>query len=249
MFQPRIIAILQARMGATRLPGKPLKKILEKPLLQYQLERLARAKTLTQIVVATTSSSLDQQIVNLCNSLHVPVFQGDENNVLDRYYNAAKHFKADIIVRVTGDCPILDPAIVDQVVNYYLSHSDDYVSNTLKLTFPRGQDVEVFSFKLLEKAWDHAKTEDEQEHVTPYFYLHPKIFKLGNVAYSTDESHHRWTVDTQEDLQLIAHIIEELYPVKPEFTMEEVLELLKKHPEWVEINAHIKQKVLDKKRK
>lgn len=239
-----IVAILQARMNATRLPGKPLKKVLAKPLLSYELERLKRAKTLDQIVVATTTGPQDQQIVDLCKMENVLVFRGSEEDVLNRYYNAAKQFDADIVVRVTGDCPLIDPEVVDRVVNFYLNHQYDYVSNTRLLTYPRGLDVEVFSIKLLEKAVSEAKLPSEREHVTPYFYLHPELFKIGNVACEIDLSKHRWTVDTEEDFQLITKIIETLYPKKSDFVMNDVLELLKMHPEWITINAHIKQKKL-----
>jgi len=242
--KPRVVAILQARMGSTRLPGKVLNKVLDRPLLLYEIERLRRSHLIDEIVVATTTSQLDKQIVRFCEESHFPVFCGSEEDVLDRYYRAAKAFKADVVIRVTGDCPIIDPEVVDQVIAFYLEASPpfDYVSNTLQRTYPRGLDIEVFSFKGLERAAHETKLPYEREHVTPYFYQHPELFRLGNVACETDESRHRWTVDTAEDFELISRLLGELYPNNPEFRMADVLQVLKDHPDWVKINAHIEQK-------
>lgn len=240
--KPHVVAIIQARMNATRLPGKPLKKILQRPLLSYELERLRRAKTIDEIVVATTTSPQDDQIVELCRQERTPFFRGSEEDVLDRYLKTAKEHRAEVVVRITGDCPLIDPDVVDRVINFYFENEYDYVSNTRKLTYPRGLDVEVFPFKLLERIAGQATRQPEREHVTLYFYEHPELFKLGNVACETDESKHRWTVDTEEDFQLISRIIESLYPKNPQFGMRDVLKLLQQHPDWVALNAHIKQK-------
>lgn len=240
--KPHVVAIVQARMNATRLPGKPLKKILQRPLLSYELERLRRAKTIDEIVVATTTSPQDDQIVELCHHERIPIFRGSEENVLERYLKAAKEHRAEVVVRITGDCPLIDPEVVDRVINFYFENEYDYVSNTRKLTYPRGLDVEVFPVNLLERIAGQATRQPEREHVTLYFYEHPELFKLGNVACETDESKHRWTVDTEEDFQLISRIIESLYPKNPQFGMRDVLKLLQQHPDWVALNAHIKQK-------
>ncbi len=246
MHKPQVIAIVQVRLGATRLPGKPLKTVLNRPLLSYQLERLARSKTIDKIVVATTTNPSDQAVVDLCRQEGMAVFRGSEQDVLERYYQAAKHYAAEVVIRVTGDCPLIDPEIVDKVVGYFLEHYPhvDYVSNTLKLTYPRGLDVEVFSFKNLERAYHEAKRPEEREHVSPYFYEHPELFALANVAHSPNEAQHRWTVDTPEDLQLISKVIETLYVPNPHFNMQDVLNLLQQHPQWKAINAHIVQKPL-----
>lgn len=240
----RVVIILQARMGASRLPGKPLKTVLGRPLLGYQLERLRRSHSTTEIVVATTLEPQDDQIAEFCKSQEVSVFRGSSLDVLDRYYQAARLFKADFVVRVTGDCPIIDPVILDEVINYYLEcfPKFDYVSNSISHTYPRGLDVEIFSFELLESAQKNAKLPEEREHVTLYFYTHPEKFSIGNVASKKDISNHRWTVDTEEDFELISRIISELYPENNEFATQDVLDLLEDNPEWMKINSHIQQK-------
>lgn len=249
MKKARVVVIVQARMGATRLPGKPLKTVLNRPLLSYQIERLRQAKAPDEIVIATTTAPQDQVIVDLCEKEGVAVFRGSEQNVLERYYLAAKKYKADVVVRVTGDCPLSDPAILDQAIDYYLQHypAYDYVTNmySKQLSYPRGVDVEVFSFKGLEKAAREAIKPEEREHVTPYFYEHPEMFQVGILTHHPNEAHHRWTVDTPEDFELITRILSELYPKNPTFKMADVLELLSRHPDWVEINRHIKQKPIN----
>lgn len=242
-----VVIVVQARMGSTRLPGKVLKKILNKELLSYQLERLKRVKLADAIVVATTEAAKDEEIVKLTLKEKVSVFRGSEDDVLERTYKAAKEHQADVVVRITGDCPLIDPALVDKVIDYFLTVNPpcDYVSNTLKRTYPRGLDVEVFSFKGLEACYKNAKHPDEKEHVTPYFYRHPKEFALGNVASPLDLSKHRWTVDTLEDFELVTRMIMALYPKNREFTTEDILALLEKHPDWVEINSHVVQKSLN----
>ncbi len=246
MKKLRIVVIVQARMGATRLPEKPLKQIMHRPLLSYQLERLRRAQTVAEVVVATTTAAADQAIVDLCLAEGVSVYRGSEQDVLDRYYQAAKLFQADVIVRVTGDCPLIDPAVLDRLVSDYIEHfpAYDYISNAIVRTYPRGLDVEVFSFKSLEIAASQARRPEEREHVTPYFYEHPELFALKNIANATDASDQRWTVDTAEDFLLIGHIITALYPENPGFGMQDILELLGRHPEWEALNRHIKQKPL-----
>lgn len=244
LVNKRVVIILQARMGASRLPGKPLKKVLGRTLLSYQLERLRRSHSASEIVVATTTEPQDDQIAEFCNSENIPVYRGSPLDVLDRYYQAAKLFAADYVVRVTGDCPIIDPEIVDQVIDYYLGQLPkfEYLSNSIVHTYPRGLDVEIFSFALLERAHINAKLPEEREHVTLHFYTHPESFSVGNVASNKDVSHHRWTVDTMEDFELISKILSTLYPLKSTFNTEDVLALLEENPDWVKINAHIKQK-------
>lgn len=241
-----VAIILQARMGATRLPGKPLKTVMGKALLSYQLERLRKAETIDKIIVATTTDNDDNLIADLSHLENVLVYRGSCEDVLDRYYQAAKLYDVDVVVRITGDCPLIDPDVIDKVVTSFLKHQPryDYMGNTLKLTYPRGLDVEVFSFAALEKAWKEAKLTYEREHVTPYFYQHPEIFSLENIECEKDLSKHRWTVDTEADFDLVSRIISALYPENPDFTTEDILSLLKHHPEWNAINAHINQKKL-----
>jgi len=242
----KVAAIIQARMGSTRLPGKILKKVLDKTLLEYQIERVKRAKSIDEIIIATTTKESDDQIVQLCQQLSIPYYRGSEEDVLSRYFEAATQFNADVIVRLTSDCPIIDPNVIDKVVTHYLENKDryDYVSNTLTRTYPRGLDTEVMSYKALKRAHEEAKELMYREHVTAYIYHHPDQFRFFSVSNVKDESQHRWTVDTEEDFHLIKNILEMLYPTKPLFTFEDVIQILRSKPEWVQINAHIEQKKL-----
>ncbi|GAX88909.1 cytidylyltransferase domain-containing protein [Effusibacillus lacus] len=236
--------IVQARMTSTRLPGKVLKTVLGKSLLEFQIERLRRVRLADQIIIATTTNETDQPIVDLCKRLQVSYWRGSEDDVLARYYEAAKEFKADLIVRVTSDCPLIDPEVIDRHIRYYQDHQSefDYVSNVHCRTYPRGMDTEVFSFRVLSEAYENAVDCSEREHVTPYLYRNPEFYRIGDLAYDSDQSHHRWTVDTPEDFELISRILETIYPTNPQFTLRDVLELLELHPEWSAINAHIEQK-------
>lgn len=242
----KTMIIVQARMTSTRLPGKVLKEVLGKTLLEYLIERLRRVKLADGIIIATTINQTDQPIVDLCRKLNVTVTRGSEHDVLARYHEAAKLHHADVVVRVTSDCPAIDPAVIDEVLGFYRSHLGeyDYVSNSLTQSFPYGMAVEVFTFNSLEEAAREATTEPEREHVSPFLYTRPERYRIGQVVYPQDISHHRWTVDTPEDFELIRRIIESLYPEKPEFDIRDVLALLAQHPDWVQINAHVQQKKL-----
>lgn len=240
----RTVIIVQARMGSTRLPGKVLKTILQKPMLAYELERLKKCKLAADVVLATSDDPENQKLCSVCQQLSIPHYVGSEDDVLGRYLMAAKEAQADLIVRVTGDCPLIDSQIVDAVIAFFLKepHRFDYVSNTLKRTFPRGMDVEVFSRKALEKAAREANLPSEREHVTPYMYQHPNLFNIGSFESSPDHSQLRLTVDTLEDFELIEKIITALYPHNKNFRYADILNVLKQNPEWKEINQHIKQK-------
>lgn len=244
----KVVIISQARMTSTRLPGKVLKKIFGKPLLQYQIERLRNLHNVSEFIVATTINDADDAIEELCHELSCPVFRGSEHDVLGRYYHAAKEHGADVIVRVTSDCPIIDKNVVSRVIDVYMKNSEkyDYVSNTLERTYPRGMDAEVFSFSVLEEAYHEGILDVEREHVTPFFYSRPNRYRLRNVSYLTNCSTHRWTVDTPEDFALIEKIIHYFSLNRPDFTLEDALELLEKHPDWKDINALVEQKKLDR---
>ncbi len=231
-------------MTSTRLPGKVLKPVLGKPLLEYQLERLKRVQEADNLVVATTENETDDPVIALCQSLAVQTIRGSEHDVLGRYFQAAEKSNAHAIVRITADCPLIDPQVVDSVIACYREDAGqfDYVANVLERTYPRGMDTEVFSFAALETAFKNAMEPADREHVTRYFYQNPNQFRMKNIPYYKDTSQHRWTVDTIEDFQLVEKIFSELYPKNPEFTLEETLSLLEKHPDWAEINCHIEQK-------
>ena len=231
-------------MGSNRLPGKVLKEIMNRPMLQYQIERMKRSETLDDIVIATTTKEIDKAIVEFCQKLKINYYCGSEDDVLARYYEAASKFHASVIVRITSDCPIIDHRVIDKVVKYYLMEKEkyDYVSNTLERTFPRGMDTEIFSYKALKEAHSEACMKFQREHVTPFIFQNPKRYRLANITYPENLSHHRWTVDKMEDLLLIKNIIEHIYPEKHDFSLEDTLEILNMFPEWSLLNNHIEQK-------
>jgi len=240
----KIVAIIQARMGSTRLPGKVMMGLLGVPVLVRDVNRLRRSELLDEVVIATTTQSADDHIVSLCNDRRYSYFRGDENDVLDRYYQAAQACNADVIVRVTSDCPMIDPDIVDRVIKTFLDIPDiDYVSNTLPpRTFPRGLDTEVMTFEALERAWTEDTDPKLREHVTPYIYRNKELFRVHACVNGTDLSDHRWTLDTPEDFAFIQMVYEHFG--NDEFSWREVLEYLEKHPEVVSINRDIRQKVI-----
>ena len=242
----KTVAIIQARMGSTRLPGKILKEINGKSLLEYQIERIQRSKIIDDIVIATTNKEAEDPIIRLCMRLGISYFQGSEDNVLKRYYEAAILNKADTIVRLTSDCPLIDPVIMDDVIKYYIlnRNSIDYCSNTIERTYPRGLDVEVFSFVALEAAFHNAVLSRDREHVTSYIYTNPNLFRVAGITNEIDLSQYRWTVDENEDFILIKKILKNLYIVNKEFLLKDIIQLLKENPEWNEINAKIEQKKL-----
>lgn len=241
----KTLAIVQARTTSTRLPGKVLMPILGKPMLALQLERMRRAAALDGMVIATTTNAADEPIVALCERDAVPCFRGSEHDVLSRYAGAAQAFEADTIVRVTSDCPLIEPGLIDQAVGIFNDAQGqlDYVSNMLEPRFPYGLAVEVFSREALEQAHRGAVQDAEREHVTPYIYWRPEQFRLRAMLHRENLSHHRWTVDTPEDFELVTRIFTALYPENPQFNMHHVLQLLENNPAWLEINQHIAQKV------
>jgi len=234
-----VITIIQARMGSTRLPGKVLLTLEGKTVLEHIVERVKSSKHLDDVVVATTISKDDLRIVELCANLGISVYCGSEEDVLDRYYQTAKLFKADNIVRITSDCPVIDPRIIDEVLSLHLHENTDYTSNTIKETYPDGQDVEVFTFAALKTAWKNAKLASEREHVTPYIRSNPDIFKHISLEYKDDLSQKRWTLDNVEDLEFLRLLYKYLYNKNPLFGMDEILALISEKPEIEKINQHI----------
>ncbi len=235
----KTVALVQARMSATRLPGKVLMTIKGKTLLEIEMERLQQATRLDQIVIATTTNPADDAIEALAKKKGWACFRGDENDVLDRFYQAAKEFKADVIVRITGDCPFHDPLVVDKLVSFYFKNADkyDYVSNVEPATYPDGMDLWVFPFRTLEKAWKEAKLKSEREHVCPYMWKNPDKFRIGHLSSPVDYSHHRWTVDNAADFDVVKTIYEALYREGTIFYMEEILQFLEKNPSLKKLNT------------
>jgi spore coat polysaccharide biosynthesis protein SpsF len=238
----KVVAIIQARMGSTRLPGKVLADIQGHPMLWHVVERTRRASTFNQIVVATTTQGADDVIADFCRKHGWDCFRGGEKDVLDRYYQAAREYAADAIVRITSDCPLIDPGIMDETVRLFLAENPDYASNSLVCTFPRGLDVEVMSFDALAAVWREAAQGYQRAHVTPYLYENPARFKILSVTEDEDHSAQRWTVDTPEDLEFVRAVYSRFE--RPDFSFEHVLRLLEREPALTEINRSIRQKAL-----
>lgn len=245
-FSPhlKIGVIIQARMGATRLPGKPLLKVKDKTLLEHLVLRLKQVKHPLFLIIATTQNERDKSILDLAKKLDVPSFAGSEDDVLDRYLKAARHYDLDVIIRVTADCPLLDPELIDEAIARFLAPYPevDYFSNTLTRTYPRGMDFEVFKRRTLEEAYLDAVFSEEREHVTPFIYRHPERFHLEQMLHDTDESKHRWTVDTAEDFELIKLLIESFQD--DAYRLQDLLDVIKQNPDWSLINRDVEQKTL-----
>lgn len=238
----KTLIIVQARMTSTRLPGKVLLPLAGEPMLTRLIERLRRVRRADGIVVATTTNTSDDPIAMLCEQLGVPCHRGSEHDVLSRYADAARLHGADVVVRITSDCPLIDPALIDQTIAAFDEGGSDYVSNMLPPTWPYGMAVEVFSAAALAQAHAEATQAAEREHVTPFLYWHPERYRLRNVASPVDLSQHRWTVDTPEDYALVGRLFDHLMPTHPHFTQADVLALLDQHPDWIALNQHIQQK-------
>jgi spore coat polysaccharide biosynthesis protein SpsF len=240
----KTVAVIEARMASTRLPGKVLRPILGRPMLALLIERVSAASLVHQIVVATTTNPGDDAIQALAETLGVGCYRGSEEDVLNRVLEAAQKFSADLIVEITGDCPLTDPGVIDSVISAFQAHTCDYASNIMKRTFPRGLDVQVFPTRVLEEVARLTDDPVDHEHVSLYMYEHPDRFSLLNVESTLDPAWWdlRLTVDTAEDLQLVTEIFARLYPGKALFSLEEVIRLLTGDPQLLEINAHISQK-------
>lgn len=226
-------------MGSSRLPGKVMQKIDEKnTVLDYVIQQLKSSKKIEKILVATTNLNEDDVICNHLSSKNIEFYRGSSEDVLDRYYNCAKIFSADTIVRITADNPLIDPNIVDFVIKEYEKNQCDLATNNIIRTFPHGTEVEIFSFETLEKAWKNAKLPSEREHVTPFIHDKQNGFKLVNIEYQEDFSHLRYTVDRIEDLKLVKEIVKNIH-VRP-VLLKHILDLYKMKPEIFKINEHVK---------
>ena len=251
---PLTLALIQARMGSKRLPGKVLAEIGGRPMLEWVVERTQRAKAIDKAAVVTSTHPADDVIEQFCQERGYAYFRGDENDVLDRYYQAAKALNAFIIVRITGDCPFIDPTLISRTVQLLwgafgttsiaFTPPNDFTANRLPTawgrTYPIGLDVEVCTFKALEKAWQEAKETYQREHVMPYLYENNDQFKTLLLNHDTNLSHHRWTVDTAEDLEFIRAVAKRFPDDK--FTWLDILALLEREPRLTQINAHIVQR-------
>lgn len=239
----KTVAIIQARRGSTRLPGKVLKDLGGQTVLARVLARLRPARLIDELLVATTHAPADDTIVSECHRCSVAVFRGDEHDVLDRYYQAAKTAAADVVVRITSDCPLIDPEISDHTIAEFSKAHPDYASNSLLRSYPRGLDTEVMSIAALSRAWQEARNPHEREHVTPYLYEHPEKFKILSVTADADYSRQRWTLDTPEDLEFVRSIYAR-FSGNAIFSWRDVLRLLEREPELLKINGAVMQKAL-----
>jgi len=238
----KVVAIIQARMGSTRLPGKILAEIEGHPMLWQVARRVQAAKTVEKIVVATTTERSDDIVEAFCREHGLNCFRGSEKDVLDRYYRAAREYNAHAVVRITSDCPLIDPEIVDRTVRSFLQERPDYASNSLACGYPRGLDTEVMSLSVLETAWREATADYQRAHVTPFFYENPERFKILPITAEEEYSALRWTVDRPEDLEFIRAIYSRFR--NGDFRFKEILRLLDREPALAEINRAIRQRAL-----
>ncbi|PIR74165.1 MAG: hypothetical protein COU35_03855 [Candidatus Magasanikbacteria bacterium CG10_big_fil_rev_8_21_14_0_10_47_10] len=233
----KVVAIIQARMGSSRLPGKMLLDIAGRPAIAHVVDAVKRSLTTQQVVLATTTDAKDDPLATWAEERGLTVYRGSEDDVLDRYYQAAKKVNADSVIRITGDCPFMDPAVIDRIVQEFQKGGYDYVANTQPATYPDGIDVEVFSFQALERAWNEAGLSSEREHVTPYIWKNPTLFAIGNIVHDADWSGYRWTLDTPEDLDFLRHVAAACKEAGGPCSMADIRALVDAHPQWRELNG------------
>lgn len=239
----RILIIVQARTGSSRLPGKILLPLAGRPLLERMVDRIRMSTLASEIVVATTTDRSDDPVRNLCAEIGIECFSGDPHDLLDRHYQAAIRYEADAAVKIPSDCPLIDPTVIDRVLGYYIQHVDefDFVSNLHPPSYPDGQDVEVVPIDILRTAWQEATRPIEREHTTPFIWERPERFRIGNIGWETGLDYsmtHRWTIDYPEDYQFLSAVYDALYHDGGEpFGVGEVLAYLERHPETAAINA------------
>jgi spore coat polysaccharide biosynthesis protein SpsF len=241
----KVVAIIQARMSSTRLPGKVLMELGGRTVLDRMVERVQKSRKVDQVVVATTTDDSDEPIVKFCNENSIPVFRGSLPDVLDRYYQAALQYKADIVVRLTGDCPLIDPQLIDDTITALIEKDADFACNRLpppfSRTYPIGLDVEAVTFEALERAWIEATEKHDREHVLPYLYEISDRFRVVQLNYTEDLGKMRWTLDTPEDLLLLREVIKRLNG-RNDFTWLQVLDLFQQDPALAMLNESVKHK-------
>jgi len=234
----KITVIIEARTSSSRLPNKVVAEIEGKPMIFYVIDRIKQIKSVEQIILATTQEENDKILTEIAKQNSIGSFVGDSIDVLDRGYQCALQNNADPIIRITGDCPLIDPDIVEEMLEFYLKNNYDYVSNRINPKYPDGLDVEIYSFNTLQMAAQNAKWSSERELVTTYITKNPKNFKIFSYENQEDLSEYRWTVDEQKDLEFIRKIYSIMKP-KTNFSMKEIIEILSKNSELLKINAGI----------
>jgi spore coat polysaccharide biosynthesis protein SpsF len=237
----KIVVVVQARMSSSRLPGKVLFPILGESLLFRMIERLRRVKYPINIVVATSMDETDKIIEVVCQEKGIECYRGQLQDLLDRHYQVGLTKEANAVIKIPADCPLIDPQIIDKVIDFYLEHETeyDYIGNLHPATYPDGNDVELMTFDALEQAWKEAHRPLELEHTTPYFWENPDKFRIANLIWESGLDYsmsHRFTIDYYEDYQFIKRVFEELYPNNPEFSMEDILKLIDSKPDIYDIN-------------
>jgi spore coat polysaccharide biosynthesis protein SpsF len=239
----RTVAIIQARLGSERLPGKVLLDLEGKSVLERVVSRVRGMERADEVVVATSDSRMDDRIASECARLHVTCIRGSEDDVLARFVKAARETSADACVRITADCPLIDPDVSDSIVRRFEESEDgaDYVSNKIPQSFPRGLDTEVFTRDALERAGRDATLPYERAHVTPYIYRHPELFRLISVTSDVDRADWRWTIDTQEDLKFVREVYRRLGD-REDFTWLDVVKIVELNPDLMQLNWHVQQK-------
>lgn len=240
-MQDKIVVVIQARMTSSRLPGKVLMPVLGKSLLVRMVERVKRTAYPIHIVIATSTDESDDVIEEEARQNNIDCYRGSLDNLMERHYQAAKLYNADLIIKIPSDCPLIDPAIIDETIDLYYRHggTHDYVSNLHPATFPDGNDVEIMTIDCLKKARRMARHPWELEHTTPVIWEHPEHFRIGNHTWKTGfdcSMTHRFTIDYIEDYDFIVAVFEKLYPVKPHFSCNDIVQLLEVHPEIYQIN-------------
>lgn len=239
-----IAAIIQARTGSTRFPNKVFATLSGKPLIAHIFERISYSKKINQFVLATTTNANDDALEAWAKQNDISCFRGSEDDVLNRYYEAAKFCKADIVVRITADDPFKDYEVIDEVIELLLNNQLDFAYNNNPPSFPEGLDTEVFTFKALQQANENAQSSFEREHVTQYFYKNPTLFKCQNLSYKENISYLRWTLDTETDYEMVQQVYQHLYNEKQVFLMKDILSLLEKYPAIATINQNVKRSAM-----
>jgi len=238
--EANVTAIIQARMGSARLPGKVLIDIGGQSVLRRVVERVRGAARVNRVVIAATDSPADESLISECRRIGVPYFRGSELDVLDRYFHAAQHFGCEAVLRITSDCPLIAPELIDELIAAFAREQPDFACNVAPRTYPRGLDAEVFTTEALQRAWQLADAPHQREHVTPIFYERRDLFYMVAVRGDCDYSRYRWTLDTTDDLRLIRAIYQNF--ANREFGWRDVIALMEQHPELECINAHVVQK-------
>jgi len=233
-----IAAIIQARMASSRFPDKVMKIIVGKPMLWHQINRLRKSELIEKLIIATTDKIQDRIIIDFAKENNILYFAGSEEDVLNRFYYSAKKFKVETIVRITGDCPLIDPSLVDMIINFYLDNKNQYDIVHNGTTYPDGiVETEVFSFNILKKIWENAKLPSEREHVTSYIWKNPEMFRQATVENSKDLSYLRLVVDNEKDFKLVKIIFQNLYKEDEMFYLEDIVKFLNQNPELITLNS------------